>query len=452
MNEIDIEKPVRSALPQTIYQRKQNWWHHAVLYELYVDKFANDFRGLTERLDYIERLGVNCLHILPHYPSPMVDDGYDISEYRAIRSTLGTMDDFKHFTEAAHARGIYVLVDMVLNHLSSQHPWFTSARTSHDSPYRNYFLWSDTGTEYSHAVNPFFHLKPHNWIKNEATNDFYFSTFYPEQPDLNWDEPGVFEDMCASMDFWIDAGVDAFRFDAAPHLIKREGTNCHGLPETHALLKRIRARLDTRHANIAILGEVEDTLERTRAYFGNGDECHLLYNFPLAALLVHAAMMGDTGTDTCTTSSPEEIPPNCAWTNFLRNHDSLVLNLLPPEQQALLRTYADPGNHFMFRGEEGLSMRLASIFAHEPEKVRTAFQLLFSTTGIPVIYYGDEIGMQNDTTIDTSPDTRRFVRGTFDWSKAQQQMQDPDSLFSFVANTVRTHRGTTPSDVQHAHR
>ena len=414
------------------------------MYELYVDKFAGDFRGLTERLPYFERLGVTCLNVLPHYPSPMVDDGYDVSDYRAIRSDLGTMGDFKRFTEATHTRGIYVLVDMVLNHLSSEHPWFVSARASKESPYRNYFLWSDTGTEYPDAINPFSHLKPHNWIKNEATGDFYFTTFYPEQPDLNWNEPRVFDEMCAIMDFWIEAGVDAFRFDAAPHLIKKEGTNCHGLPETHALIKRIRARLDARHTNIAILGEVQDTLERTQEYFDAGDECHLLYDFTLAANVMYAAMTGNQGSWVHSPMHAQEIPANCAWTNFLRNHDSLVLKPLASEQQEELKAYADPSGRFAFRGERGLSMRLASIFAREPEKICTAFELLFSVPGTPVIYYGEEIGMQNDETIGTPTDTRRYVRGQFDWAEAERQMADPASLFNFVASLARAHKSPHP--------
>lgn len=419
--------------------RTPNWWQDAVMYELYVDKFAGDFPGLTDKLEYFERLGVNTLHILPHYPSPMVDDGYDVSDYRGVRPELGTIDDFRRFTEAAHARGIYILTDFVLNHVSSLHPWFVNARESKESLYRNFFLWSDTGTEYPDAINPFSHLKPQNWIKNEATGDFYFTTFFPEQPDLNWDEPRVFDEMCSIMDFWIEAGVDAFRFDAIPHLVKKEGTNCHGLSETHTLLKRIRARLDARHTNIAILGEVQDTLERTQEYFGTGDECHLLYDFPLAVTLVHAVMSHSNDGVVRTDPHTLELPSDCAWANFLRNHDSLVLKPLAPQLQEELKGYADPTGHFAFRGERGLSMRLASIFAREPEKVRTAFELLFATPGTPVIYYGEEIGMKNDETIGTPADTRRYVRGTFDWAEAERQMADPNSLFNFVATLAHNH-------------
>ncbi len=417
--------------------RTPNWWQHAVLYELYVDKFAGDFQGLTERLEYFEKLGVNCLHILPHYPSPMVDDGYDVSDYRSVRPELGTLDDFKRFAEAAHARGINIMLDLVLNHVSAQHPWFVAARSSEASEYRNYFLWSKTGQELRGAINAFFHLKPTNWIKNEETDDYYFATFYPEQPDLNWEEPRVFNAITEIIDFWVAAGADAFRLDAVPHLVKKEGSDAFSLPETHAVLKKLRAWLDAHAPNVPVLAEVQDTPERTREYFAEGDECHMVYHFPLDAELILAAQRQDPSLISGLVATMHTLPPGCAWGTFLRNHDGLVLEGLTPAEKKELFDHADPERKCLFRGERALAMRLGSIFRDEPDKLRMAHELLFSAPGTPIIYYGEEIGMQNDATIGEQRDTRRYVRGTFDWAEAERQMQDPESLWSYIAGKAR---------------
>lgn len=417
--------------------KNTKWWNNAVFYELYVDKFAGDFRGLTEKLEYLEQLGVNCLHILPHYPSPMVDDGYDISDYRNIRKELGTLDDFRNFVAETHKRGIRILTDFVLNHISVEHPWFMEARSSKTNAYRNYFLWSETGEELKESTNVFFHIKPKNWIKNEATNDYYFTTFYTEQPDLNWNEPKVMEEMLSIMDFWIDLGVDAFRLDAAPHLIKKEGTNSNGLPETHAVLKQIRAHLNEKHPEVALLGEVHDTPERTREYFGMGDECHMVYHFPLATKTILATKRDDDSIVNELVANMTGIPENCSWVTFLRNHDALVFGSLPPEEKTEMLEYGDPTEKYRFRTDRGIAVRLATLFEREPEKIKKAFSLLFEERGSPVIYYGEEIGMKNDTTIGEQKDTRRYVRGKFDWEIADKQTSDSDSLFSFIAKEIR---------------
>lgn len=408
-----------------------SWWQDAIIYELYVDKFAGDFRGLTEQLDYFVKLGVNTLHILPHYPSPLVDDGYDISDYRAVSPTLGNMEDFKRFTETAHAKGIRVLIELVLNHVSEEHSWFIDARSSRTSPYREYFLWSETGTEFQNTLNPFVHLKPRNWIYDEQTNEFYFATFYPQQPDLNWRNPKVYEEMVGILDFWVAAGVDAFRLDAAPHLIKAEGELSKGYPETHQILKRLRAHLDVAYdGSIALLGEAQDPLEQTAVYFGEGDECQLLYNFPRASKMLYEVWSNDVSHED---ASLTVMPPRCAWVHFLRNHDSFVLRFLSLEQQEIMEQGVDLEGRYSFRGEGGLSMRLADILGGDSEKIQKAQALLFAQPGALSLYYGDEIGMRNDTAIGTPKDTRRYVRGAFDWVEAERQMTDPDSLFSFVA-------------------
>ena len=253
-----------------------NWWQKTVIYSTYVDKFAGDFATMTGRLDYLSRLGVGCLHILPFYPSPLVDDGYDISNYCDVRKELGTLEDFTRFTEEAHRHGIRVMIDLVLNHTSTQHPWFIEASSSPNSPKRDFYLWSKAGNEYAGAANPFSVIKSSNWIVNPAGNNHYFSTFYPEQADLNWNNTEVFAAMMGVIDFWTAHGVDGFRLDAAAHLIKKEGTGCVSLPETHIVLKRIRAYLDAHHPGVALLGEAhgQDPIPVLKSYFGDGDECH----------------------------------------------------------------------------------------------------------------------------------------------------------------------------------
>lgn len=417
-----------------------HWWQSAVFYELYVDKFVGDFKNLAKRLGYFETLGVNALHILPHYPSPMVDDGYDVSDYRDVRPELGTLDDFKTFVRAAKERGIHVIIDLVLNHVSLEHPWFIVARNSKNNSVRDFFLWSETGKELRDAPNAFpYFSKPSNWIYNFATNDYYYATFYPAQPDLNWNNPKVFEEMAVIIDFWTDLGVDGFRLDAAGYLIKKEGTRSRGIPETHAVLKKIRARLEKRAPRAMLLAEVSDSIDETKKYFGDraGNECHMVYHFPLAAKMFLAAFRNDRSLVEKMINESFDIPTDCQWAVFLRNHDQLSLATLTESEQNELVTYCDPDKKYIFRGETGISMRIMSIFKKNPEKIRLAFEMLFRLPAIPIIYYGEEIGMENDTTIGTPRDTRRYVRGKFDWELARAQQKNPDSLFNFVRKRIR---------------
>ncbi|MEX2053103.1 MAG: alpha-amylase family glycosyl hydrolase, partial [Candidatus Paceibacterota bacterium] len=244
------------------------WWKDIVIYETYVDKFARDFKGLTEKLGYLEDLGINCIHLLPFFPSPRVDDGYDVSDYTNVQSELGTIEDAKSFISQASKHGIRVMIDLVFNHTSTQHPWFKEASSSPDSLKREYYLWSKTGEEYPEAYNPFEHLKPKSWILDPTSGQYYFSTFYPEQADLNWDNPEVEREFLNIMDFWVDAGVSLFRLDAASFLIKRDGTNCRHLPETHTVLKRIRRHIEENYPHVALLAEVHAPIEKAIEYFG----------------------------------------------------------------------------------------------------------------------------------------------------------------------------------------
>lgn len=412
------------------------WWKEAKIYELYIDKFAGDLKGLTAKLDYFTALGVNCLHLLPHYPSPMVDDGYDVTDYRGVRPELGTLDDFTHCLAEAHHRGIRVIVDLVLNHASQEHPWFNLARTSRDNPKRDFFLWDEHGTRLKDSVNAFSDFKSSNWIWNDATKDYYFATFYPEQPDLNWDNPEVMREMLAIMDFWIARGVDGFRLDAASHLIKREGTDSKGLPETHAVLKQIRKHLDQTYPDVILLAETNQTLPLTKSYFGDGDECHMVYHFPLMKQLWLALLRSDKSLVERAIEQSFDIPEHCQWATFLRNHDDITLYTLDPKDASELLDFFDPKHNYSFGEGEGASVRIATVFDGNKEKTLGAFALLYKTPGAPIMYYGDEIGMENLPLDPTIKDTRKYVRGKFDWKEAERQMADPASLWNGVARII----------------
>lgn len=417
------------------------WWKEVKMYELYVDKFAGDFATLTERLDYFNAIGINCLHILPHYPSPMVDQGYDISDYRTVRQELGTLDDFKRFIDAAHARDIRVIGDMVLNHVSQEHPWFKEARASKTNPKRDYFLWSDTGAEYAQARNMLPDLKKSNWIPNPATGDHYFATFYPEQPDLNWQHPAVVEELYAVMDFWADLGIDGFRLDAAPFLVKQDGTSCMGLPETHAVIKGIRKHLDERYPRgVVLLGEVGlgsgDIVQDIKSYFGEGDECHLMYHFPLMAELWLALQSGDRSGVERMVARSSDIPERCQWATFLRNHDEIELRFISSQEtRGTLLSFLDLEGDYLFNKGQSTAKRNASILG-DSARIMEAFSMLYSLPGAPVMYYGDEIGMKNLPLQKGITDMRHYVRGQFDWEEAARQLADPASLLSRVAALI----------------
>lgn len=419
----------------------KEWWRRATIYELYVDKFAGDFRRLMDRLDYFQFLNVNTLHILPHYPSPFVDDGYDVSDYRSVRKELGTLDDFRAFVDAAHARDIRIIVDMVLNHVSSEHPWFREACSSRDNPKRSFFHWSDTAHEYNGASDPFPDIKSTNWVWNEATQDYYYAAFYPQQPDLNWDEPEIFVEMQSVLDFWVDAGVDGFRLDAVPFLIEREGSAVQISHLTHDIVRALRAHLDEKYGGrVIFLAEAGDPRPgANRAYFGEGDQCQLVYNFPLADELLFALMTRNRSRVDALVASSRDLPAGCEWATFLRNHDDVSLTSLNDTEREKLRRFLDPENTYPFFKGQRTAVRLGSVFEHDSERILEAFELLYSIPGVPVMYYGDEIGMRNLPPDPSIRDSRRFVRGAFDWETANRMLTDKDSLLHRAARIIRGH-------------
>lgn len=368
----------------------------------------------------------------------MVDDGYDVSYYRAVRPELGTLDDFKQLLVETEKRGIKVIVDFPINHVSCEHPWFVDARASQVSAKRDYFLWSDTGHEFAAAINPFVDMKPTNWVWNEATREYYYATFYPQQPDLNWDNPALFDAMLSHMEFWADLGVDGFRLDAIGYLIKREGTLCRGLPETHDIIKRIRARLDAKYGGrIVLIAEMHQPLPEMLPYFGSGDECQLVYDFPMAEQLFLGLVRGSTALVHEQVDLEGGIPSGCAWLYFLRNHDELSLATLPDAERQELKAAIDPHDTYPFNAGTSTAVRLATACDGDEEALVRAFRMLYALPGAKVLYYGDEIGMRNLPHESGVVDTRHYVRGAFDWDAADAMLANPDSLLNRVAALIQ---------------
>lgn len=417
--------------------REDNWWINAVVYEMYVDKFAGDFKGLVQKLDYLTYLGVNTLWLLPYYPSPMVDGGYDITDHTSVRSELGNIADFDDFLSKAHANNFKVIIDLVLNHTSDTHPWFVEARSSKTNPKRNFYMWSKTGTKYGEAYVHKFQGKTSNWIKNGPTSDYYYATFYPQQPDLNWDNKEVYDAMLGVMQFWLDKGVDGFRLDAVSRLIKREGTNCFALPETHEILKKLKNDIDSKYDNILLLAESGGWPNEAKTFFGDGDECQSVINFPLAANTLAAIPDQDATVVDNVWQESNPIPDNCRWATFLTNHDSVDLFFITNEANRvrLANNYGLYSNYGDTNGPS-FAARLAEICGGDKASILWAFNKQFALPAIPIIYYGNEIGMTNIQLPEKPEDFREYVRGVFDWQKAEEQMKDPDSLLNSVRKLI----------------
>ncbi|PWH11947.1 MAG: maltose alpha-D-glucosyltransferase [Anaerolineae bacterium] len=392
------------------------WYKDAVFYELNVRAFQDgngdgigDLPGLLTRLDYLQSLGVDCLWLLPIYPSPLRDDGYDIADYRSIHPDYGTLDDFKTLVQAVHARGMRIITDLVLNHTSDQHPWFQAARADRNSPYYNYYVWSDTGQEYAQTRIIFLDTETSNWTWDEQAGQYYWHRFYSHQPDLNYDNPAVRQEMLEIVRFWLDLGVDGFRVDAVPYLYEREGTNCENLPETHAFLKELRALVDTHYPGRLLLCEANQWPEDLRPYFGEGDEFHMGFHFPLMPRIFMALKKGHAQDILSILKRTPAIPPSCQWATFLRNHDELTLEMVTPEERAWMWEQYAP--EAVMRLNLGIRRRLAPLLDGDRRKIELAHSLLLTLPGSPVLYYGDEIGLGENLTL---PD-RNGVRTPMQW-------------------------------------
>ena len=393
------------------------WYRDAVFYEVYVRGFYDsnadgigDFRGLTEKLDYLQWLGIDCIWLLPMYASPLKDGGYDISDYYEMLPEYGTLEDFKTFLDAAHARGIRVIADLVINHTSDQHPWFQEARRSPASPKRDWYVWSDTDQKYTDARIIFTDTERSNWTWDEEAQAFYWHRFFHHQPDLNYDNEEVQQAMLDAVSFWLDLGIDGFRVDAVPYLFEREGTNCENLPETHAFLKRMRAHVEAHYPNCLLLAEANQWPEDVVEYFGQGDEFHMNYHFPIMPRLFMALRQEDRRPIVEILERTPPIPENCQWGMFLRNHDELTLEMVTDEERDYL--YNEYAKDKRMRLNVGIRRRLAPLLDNSRRRIELLHGLLFSLPGSPFLYYGDEIGMGDNIYLGD----RDGVRTPMQWS------------------------------------
>ena len=396
------------------------WYRDAIVYQLHVKSFfdgnndgVGDFPGLIQKLDYIAELGVNVVWLLPFYPSPRRDDGYDIADYRGVHPEYGTIEDVRRFIGEAHARGIRVITELVINHTSDQHPWFQRARRAPPgSPERNYYVWSDTDKAYAGTRVIFLDTEKSNWTWDDEAKAYYWHRFYSHQPDLNFDNPAVFEECLAIQRFWLDMGVDGLRLDAVPYLVEREGTDNENLPETHAILKRIRAEVDAHYPDRVLLAEANQWPEDVQQYFGEGDECHMLFHFPLMPRMYMALAQEDRFPVTDIMRQTPDAPTGCQWATFLRNHDELTLEMVTDkERDYLWNTYASDRRA---RLNLGIRRRLAPLLERDHRRIVLMNSLLFTIMGTPILYYGDEIGMGDNIHLGDRDGVRTPMQWTSD--------------------------------------
>ncbi len=405
-----------TILPQTA--EAPFWYKDAIIYQLHLKSFFDadndgigDFKGVMQKLDYIAELGVTAIWMLPFYPSPRRDDGYDIADYRGVHEDYGTLADVRHFIEAAHERGLKVITELVINHTSDQHPWFQRARLAPPgSPERDFYVWSDDDDKYAGTRIIFLDTEKSNWTWDDAAQAYYWHRFYSHQPDLNFDNPAVLEEVLSVMRFWLDMGVDGLRLDAVPYLVEREGTNNENLDETHAILKKIRIALDKHAPGAMLLAEANQWPEDAQQYFGEGDECHMSFHFPLMPRMYMAIAREDRFPITDIMRQTPSIPSNCQWAVFLRNHDELTLEMVTSaERDYLWETYASDRRA---RLNLGIRRRLAPLLERDRRRIELMNGLLLSMPGTPVIYYGDEIGMGDNIHLGD----RDGVRTPMQWS------------------------------------
>jgi maltose alpha-D-glucosyltransferase / alpha-amylase len=414
------------------------WYKDAVIYELNVRGFLDasgdgvgDFAGLTHKLDYLAALGVTAIWLLPFYPSPLRDGGYDISDYAGVHPAYGTLEDVEAFIAEAHRRGLRVITELVANHTSDQHPWFIDSRSSPTSSRRDWYVWSDDDSRYADARIIFTDTETSNWAWDDQSGAYYWHRFFSHQPDLNWQNPAVFDAVLAAMRYWLDLGVDGMRLDAVPYLIEREGTSCENLPETHQVLKRLRTALDAQHPGRMFLAEANQWPRDVLPYFGEGkgNECHMAYHFPLMPRIWISLREEDPSSIIEIMEETPPVPADCQWAIFLRNHDELTLEMVTDEERAFLWSEYAPDPRA--RLNLGIRRRLAPLVDNQRDQIELLNGLLLSMPGTPVIYYGDEIGMGDNLDL---PD-RDGVRTPMQWSPGHNagfSNADPADLYAPV--------------------
>jgi maltose alpha-D-glucosyltransferase / alpha-amylase len=431
------------------------WYKDAVIYEVHVRAFADsnddgigDFQGLTSRLDYLSRLGVDTIWLLPFYPSPLRDDGYDIAEYYDVHPSYGTLDDFRAFLDAAHARNMRVITELVINHTSDQHPWFQRARRAEPgSAERDFYVWNDTPDKYPDVRIIFQDTETSNWSWDAVAGAYYWHRFFSHQPDLNYDNPQVRDAIIEVLRFWLDMGVDGLRLDAVPYLFERDGTNGENLPETHGELRRLRAFVDENYENRMLLAEANQWPEDAVAYFGNGDECHMAFHFPMMPRLYLALQRENRLPIIDILEQTPPIPDDAQWAIFLRNHDELTLEMVSEEERDFMWRVYSPDRRA--RLNLGIRRRLAPLLENDRRRIELLFALLLSLPGTPVIYYGDEIGMGDNIFLAD----RDGVRTPMQWSNDRNagfSRANPQSLYLPVVVDPQFHYETVNVDAQQA--
>ncbi|HSS72198.1 MAG TPA: maltose alpha-D-glucosyltransferase [Gaiellaceae bacterium] len=443
------------------------WFKRAVFYEIHIRGFfdgnddgAGDFRGLIEKLDYLQWLGIDCIWLLPMYSSPLRDGGYDIADFFVIHEDYGTVDDFRLFVEAAHQRGMRVIADLVMNHTSNEHSWFQESRSSPDSPKRDWYVWSDTDHRYLDARVIFVDSEPSNWTWDPVAGQYYWHRFFTHQPDLNYDNPEVQEAMLNVLRFWLDLGIDGFRLDAVPYLYEREGTSGENLPETHEYLKRVRAEIDARYPDRVLLAEANQWPEDVVEYFGDGDgdECHMAFHFPVMPRMFMSLRREEARPILEILDRTPAIPENAQWGLFLRNHDELTLEMVTDEERDYM--YSEYAKDPRMKLNLGIRRRLAPLLDNGRDEIELMHAILFSLPGAPVLYYGDEIGMGDNVYLGDRDGVRTPMQWTGDrnggFSRADfAQLYLPplmDPVYGFQAVNVEAELRTPTSLLRWLHR
>jgi maltose alpha-D-glucosyltransferase/alpha-amylase len=405
--------------PNHWFEREPLWFKRAVFYEIHIRGFfdgngdgSGDFRGLTEKLDYLQWLGIDCIWLLPFYKSPLRDGGYDVADFDAINPDYGTVEDVRAFLEAAHERGIRVIADFVMNHTSSDHEWFQQSRTDPDGPYGDFYVWGDSDERWSEARVIFTDTEPSNWTWDPVRQQYFWHRFFSHQPDLNFDNPAVHDAMIDALRFWLELGLDGFRLDAVPYLYERDGTNGENLPETHEFLKKVRRIVDEEFPDRVLLAEANQWPEDVVDYFGDGDECHMCFHFPVMPRLFMSVRREEATPMYEILGRTPDIPDNCAWGLFLRNHDELTLEMVTDEERDYM--YAEYARDPRMKLNLGIRRRLAPLLDNGRDEIELMHAILFSLPGSPVLYYGDEIAMGDNVYLGDRDGVRTPMQWTGD--------------------------------------
>jgi len=461
----DEREAAAHAQTRQWFEAEPLWFKRAVFYEIHIRGFfdangdgSGDFRGLTEKLDYLQWLGIDCIWLLPFYRSPLRDGGYDISDFGNVHPDYGSVADVEELINAAHARRIRVIADLVMNHTSADHPWFQESRSDPNSPKRNWYVWSDTPERYQDARIIFIDTESSNWTYDPVAGAYYWHRFFSHQPDLNYANPDVREAMIEVLRFWLDLGLDGFRLDAVPYLFEREGTNCENLPETHAYLKRVRKEIDENYPDRVLLAEANQWPADVVEYFGDGDECHMAFHFPVMPRMFMAIRREEAAPIYEILRQTPHIPDTAQWGLFLRNHDELTLEMVTDEERDYM--YAEYAKDPRMKLNLGIRRRLAPLLDNGRDEIELLHAIMFSLPGSPVLYYGDEVAMGDNVFLGDRDGVRTPMQWTGDrnggFSRADfAQLYAPplmDPVYGFQAVNVEAQLRTATSLLRWIHR